>query len=345
MSPHRDKPFWIGIDLSRRTLWAAIAPEGTPVDRWRDLPSREFENSARGLDALSAWARRRGGRCAGLVVESSGALTRPFVEAIGGRALPAASVVNPARPLALARSLGVRDKTDRVDAAILAVFGAVHHPPAHPPRSGASQRLRDLDRLRETLVTERVAWRNRLGAAHDAQVRRVVGQTLAHLSGQVARVERQMDQVIAGDAAVARRVGLLRSVAGIGPVTARTLEAQLGDLCPWRRNALVSFAGLFPKRFESGTSVRRRPRLARGGGGRLRRVLFMAAMSAVSHPGPLREWSHHLQSRAKSPKCALGAVMRKLLLVARAVEISGRPFDASLLGPPRPAEKNPCSAA
>ncbi len=105
------------------------------------------------------------------------------------------------------------------------------------------------------------------------------------------------------------------------------MTIELGDLGLYRRNQRVARVGGFPKRFKSGSSARRRPRLAKGGGGRLRRVLTMGACSLFQSKGPWREYIEQLRRRQMSDMCIIGVLMRKMLLVARAVVNNGGHYE------------------
>ncbi len=334
MTARKSNPHWIGIDLGKTELSVAIAPEDIAPTQWRRLPVECFENTPRGRRALTTWIGRRVDldQCRRLVVESTGSLAPRFADDISGHRLPDVAIVNPARPRDFAKSLGVRDKTDRVDAAIIAVYGAIHRPKATPPRAPGHQRLRDLSRLREKLIDERTAWSNRLGESRDRVVCSVTRRHLRQTRDEIRRVEEAIARLMRNDEKIAAQRRLLLSIAGIGEVGAHTLLAELGDLSQWGRGEIVSQAGLYARQHISGTSVHRRPRLARGGGGRIRRVLYMSAMSLLHREGPLSDFAKRLVARGKSKMAALGAVMRKLLLIARAVIRSGRPFEPALVG-------------
>lgn len=143
-----------------------------------------------------------------------------------------------------------------------------------------------------------------------------------------------MSQIAEGDEALRADQCLLTSVPGIGATAAHTLLAELGDLSTFTRSEIAAFAGLYPREHSSGTSVWRKPRLVEGGGARLRRILAMAAMCLRSHPNPLRDHTERLLAadHRRTKMQALGALVRKLLLVLRAVLCSRRPYDPVMIG-------------
>jgi transposase len=103
---------------------------------------------------------------------------------------------------------------------------------------------------------------------------------------------------------------------------------EAGDLRAFRRGRqLAAFLGLSPRRSESGTSLRGRTRMSRAGGRQARVVLFMAALSASRTATPLGDFYRGLVARGKARRSAIGALMRKLVLVMRAVLIQNAPYE------------------
>jgi transposase len=250
-----------------------------------------------------------------------------FSTALAPLGLPIPAIINPARSVGLAKSLGVRNKSDRIDAALLAVFGTIYQPAPTLPKPETQQRLRELDRLREALSEDLTRTRNRLRECLFDPTRRILEQQIAHLEEAMAETEKELDKALEASPDLQRQAVLLDTVSGIGPVVARTLTAELGDLSAYSRAVLVALAGLFPRTHDSGTSVHKKARLAGGGGKRLRRVLYLAAMAIQRSKSALKEFGQHLLEAGKTKMCMMGAVMRKLLLMGRAVVKSGKPYD------------------
>jgi transposase len=226
----------------------------------------------------------------------------------------------------------VRDKSDRIDCALLSLFGLVQQPAPTALPSPESEQVREISRLRQTLVEELTAWGNRLTQVAGELARAAIGRTIKHLEEQVRQLEGEIERLLAADAALAHQVRALRRVKGIGPVLAHTLTAELGDLRAYSRSQIVALAGLYPKQFESGSSVLRRPRLAKGGGGRLRRVLYMAATSLFSSKGPMASWMQGQLAKGHAKMAVAVMTMRKLLLIARAVMVGGGAYDPAKIG-------------
>jgi transposase len=324
------KEFWVGVDLSEMFFDAGLAPLGLRPDAWATVKSERFELSRKGVKALATWLAKTSpqGRCVGVCVEAMGSVLRRFMALLDKTALPKASVVNPARVKAFRDSLGVVNKTDRIDAALLAVFGAVRQPPVTVARSKEQEALRALTRLREDLVQDRTAWKNREREATTAFTRRLCRKKVKQIEAEVGGLEEELRGVLETAPEFKADVERLQTIPGVGFVLAVTLVAELGDLRAYRREELVALTGLYPKVFESGTSVRRRPHLARGGGASVRRVLFMAALGLKAKGGCLKAWAQALEEKGKTKMCTVGALMRKLLLIARAVLCKNEDFSA-----------------
>lgn len=171
--------FWIGVDLAKESLEAAAVDEEDSRRDWRTLAVHSFDHLAASMRHFKSWLEAHG-PCAGIVIESTGACTARFVDALGRLELATPAVINPARSCAFAKSLGLRDKSDRIDAAMLAICGAAHRPAASASLPPTRRRLRALDRLGEDLLGQRVQIDNRLGEALDPLVAKIVRAARRH---------------------------------------------------------------------------------------------------------------------------------------------------------------------
>jgi len=327
------KSFWLGVDLGQEILEVSLAAVGTPLERWRTLPLGRFDNTLSGLQEMIVWVGRqlpKGGRLAGICVESTGRLSFRFAEALASLEplSPAVSIINPKRSLDFARSLGVGDKSDRIDAAILALFGVTYQPSVTMALPESYRRLRELGRLRERLQTELFGLENTLRDSDDAFVCQSLSRCIAPLRKEIERIEAEARRIVREDPQLARDVRLLDSIKGIGFLTAWILLAELGDLRHYSRTQIVARVGLYPRLYASGKSVWRKPRLVKGGGALVRKALYNAARSIFrSKDNTLKTYLDRLGDRNKSAMDCLAALMRKLLLIARSVLIQEKPYD------------------
>lgn len=250
-----------------------------------------------------------------------------------GDAAPA--IVNPQRTADFIKSLGVRNKTDRLEARGLAFYGAERRPAPYEPPMPERATLRALSRFRDSLVSERVALENKQADTSCSKtVRQLAKRKWRQQERDIQTVEREMKALIARAPELKRDYDLLITAPGVAFVTASVVLAELGDLRRFARaRQVTAFAGLNPRRIDSGSSVHVQPRLSKSGNPRIRQALYLAAMAAVRVSGPLQQTYERLLQRGKVPKSALGAIMRRLLVLMRALIVSGTPYHCS--GKPR----------
>jgi len=148
----------------------------------------------------------------------------------------------------------------------------------------------------------------------------------AELDGRIAQLDREIATILQ-DGAWAESAALLQTIPGIGPgTTAWLLVATMNfALCP-TPEAAVAYVGLNPLEHQSGTSVRGRPQLGRGGHKRVRKALFMASMSAAQYNPVTQPLYARLRAKGKPSQLAHCAVARKLLHVAWAVVRKRQPL-------------------
>lgn len=309
-------PIFVGIDVSKAHLDVAARPDGGTF---------RLGNDPAGLAELVA--RLRPLAPALVVLEASGGYEAPAVAALQVAGIPAAAI-NPRQARDFAKATGRLAKTDRIDAEVLAHFAAAVRP---EPRPAGSAEQRSLDALlsrRGQLVEMRVMESNRLAACADPAVRAGIARHLAWLDGELADADRRLSEAVRASPAWRERDELLRSIPGIGAVVSRTLLAALPELGVADGGRLAALVGLAPYAHDSGAL--RGGRHIRGGRADVRRVLYLAALSAARRDGPLKAFADRLRSRGKKAKVVLIAVARKLLVIANAVVRSGRPWQPEL---------------
>lgn len=295
----------IGIDVSKDTLVVAVHPSGVA---WT------ADNGPTAIDRLIARLQQEAP--AVIVVEATGGYERAVVAACAAAQLPVA-VVNPRQVRAFAQALGRTAKTDAIDAAVLALFGARVQPVPRPLPDAATQALAALVARRRQLLEMLLAERQRLPLAGAGAVRRDLTQHIRWLERRVGAVDDEIGTAIAASPVWRVREDLLRSVPGIGPVVARTLVAHLPELGQLPARRLAALVGVAPFNRESGRGRGRR--MIGGGRATVRAPLYMAALVAARHNAPLRAFYQRLRTAGKPPKVALVALMHKLLTILNAM--------------------------
>jgi transposase len=326
--------YWVGVDVSKDDFDAAVVGPGQhpSAEVIRELPAQTFLRDPKGVKEFIRWLR---GLVPGsplearVVMEATGEYSIQLTAMISKRCpdlFP--SIVNPQRTKGFRESLGLRNKTDRLDARALAFYGLSHRPDPYEPLSPAQAELRSLSRCRGNLINERTAHQARLRQKSISSVSRdCYRELVALLNKKIDVLHKEMLRVIRSDEDLKRDYALLLTIPGVGFVTAATALGELGDLRRFGSSRQIgAHAGVTASHNDSGKSTPP-ARMSKKGNARLRRALYMASLSASKFNPHMREAYQRLERRGKAKKVALGAVMRKLIVLMRAIVVSGRPYD------------------
>jgi transposase len=326
---------WVGMDVSKRTFDAALAgPEQRfPSTPLRALPWKAFPRTRDGVNEFLVWLDELAPKeKVRVIMEATGQYSVELTTWLTARRPSLRPAIeNPKNAKAFIDSLNQRNKTDGLDARGLAFYGVERRPAPYEPLSKMRQELRELNRYRDSLVVQRTALKNRSHEKSSSKVvARMQARQLRQLDKDIATVEQEMKDGVNEDEPFKRDFELLTSIDGVGPITALTMLAEIGDLRRFERaRQLTAYAGVSPRIVESGTSVRGKTRMCKRGNKRIRQALYLSAMATLNtkRPNTLSTMHYRLCDEGKEGKAALGAVMRKQLTVMRAVIISGKPYD------------------
>jgi transposase len=320
-SPPRSYDWFVGIDIAATSASVACATDPRTV-----ASAFTIAQTPTGFADLQARLARRGiPRERTLVVlEATNTYWMPLALQLHDAGY-AVSVINPAQAHQFAKALLKRAKTDAIDAQTLAQLAATLQPKPWTPPPAIYEELRQRLQQREDLLRALTQERNRLDALRHrptviASVRERSERWIAWCEAEVATLDTELTALLdqAGEwQAAAER---LRSVPGIGPITAGWLlvETLAFTTCATPQQA-AAFAGSAPHPYESGTSIRRRGRIGQGGNAALRRALYMASVSAGRHNPHIRAFYERLRAAGKPVKVARCAAARKLLHLCWAV--------------------------
>jgi transposase len=298
-------PTFVGIDVSKRRLEGHVRPSGE-----RFALDYDDEGMATLVGRLVALGP------ALIVLEATGGLEVRLAAALAAAGLPVA-IVNPRQVRAFARATGRLAKTDRLDAEAIARFAEAVRPPVRPLPDEASRRLGALVARRRQLLEMLTAERNRRQAADPALHARIDAH-LRWLEDALAEIERELDGAVHESSIWRAKEELLRSVPGVGPVSARTLLAELPELGSLTRRQAAALVGVAPFSRDSGKM--RGKRAIWGGRARLRACLYMAAVAAARGSNPvIAGFYKRLRLAGKPAKLALTACMRKLVVTLNAM--------------------------
>ena len=296
---------YVGIDIAKHQLDLAVW--GCPQEDDR------LANDRQGIETV---CQRLCDLAPDLIVmEATGGLEVPLATALQAAGLPVA-VVNPRRARAFGRASGQLAKTDRMDAQLLARMAARMRPPVRPLPEADRQDLRALVVRRRQIVAMCAQEKTRLHST-PAIAQPSIQTLLDCLQTELARLDQALQDHLQSHPTWCRQAELLRSVPGVGPVTAAVLVADLPELGRLSRRALASLVGVAPLNQDSG-QLRGKRRIW-GGRACVRRILYMATLSAIRHNPAIRTFYERLCDKGKPRKVALVATMRKLLIVLNAV--------------------------
>lgn len=329
---------YVGIDIAAKTFTAASTDGICPPSR-----ALTYDQTPAGYRRLQEELGTTGHipETTLVVMEATGTywvtLAITLVEA-GYRV----SVINAHQAHAFAKALLKRAKTDAIDAQTLAHLAAKLQPEVWTPPPAVYTQLQQRLVHRDALVTLRTELSNQLHALMQhpvvvASVQARLERLIAELTEEVKAVEHEIAEVLCEDeqwAAAARR---LQTIGGIGQLTAAWILVATVKftLCQTPEQA-AAYAGLAPSAYQSGTSVRGRATIGRGGNARLRRVLYLATLSATRFNPVIKRFYERLRAAGKAPKVARCAAARKLLHIAWAVVTKEQDFDGNR-GQPVPA--------
>lgn len=293
------KPVYAGLDIAKASLQLHLQSK-----------SSDLANTAKGHARLI----KRLAAVPGIhvICEATGGYERAVVAALHAASI-AVSVINPARVRQFARASGELAKTDPIDAALLTAFGQAFAPEATPQRTATEIKLAALVSRRAQLIQVSVAEKQRADICEEPALQKLFKAWLAQLEKQMAKVESLIDQLLAGQSALADQVRRLEQITGVGRITAITVLATLPELGQLNRRQAGALAGLCPYNRDSGK--REGKRCIGGGRAEVRCALYMAALSASRSNPLLKTFYDRLIAAGKPAKVALTAVMRKLIVL------------------------------
>lgn len=313
----------LGIDIAKLKFDVCLLPA---------KHKQSFANTPRGFQALLRWLQKHPvlpSHCH-VALEATGSYGLALARFLHHQGF-ALSLVNPARIRFFAQSLLTRNKTDALDAEIIARFCLQQQPRLWNPPSDPLAQLQALSRLLQDLIGARQDQANRLEAASHPTVRSCLRQLHRQLEAHIQKVKEQLHCLIQAHPQFQRQAQLLVSIPGVGEATTATVLAELPlDRLDDARQA-AAYAGLTPRLKQSGTSVRGRSGLSKTGNPALRKALYFPALTALRCNPIIMALAKRLRAAGKSKMCIVGAAMRKLLHLIWGVLKSNQPFDPDWL--------------
>lgn len=298
-------PVYVGIDVAKDRLDVHILPSNQCV-----TVGRHGAGLAELVGLLTAQAPTL------IVLEATGGFEVTVAAALAGAGLPLA-VINPRQIRDFARATGRLAKTDALDAQAIALFAERIRPEARAVAPLEAQALAELVGRRRQLVEMIGMESNRRRQARVPKVQRTVQAVLLALETQLAELDSDINDMVRSSPVWRATDALLTSVPGVGPVTSRTLIAELSELGGLDRRRVAALVGVAPINRDSGQM--RGHRAIAGGRTTVRNALYMATLSAARHNPVIKAHYQQLVARGRPKKVALIACMRRLLGILNAI--------------------------
>jgi transposase len=293
-----------GVDVSKQWLDAHVAPCGA---------AQRFANDAQGIAELAGFCRKHDTGL--LVMEASGGYERLAFLLLWelGQSCAMANARNVRR---FAESMGWLEKTDKIDAAMIAHYAATKKLRPIAPPSSAQQRLAALVARLGQVTGDLTVNKQRRSAARDAETLASLDEVIALLKRQSRRLEGEIASLIDDDPLWAALDRTLRSLKGVASRAVARLMAQLPEIGLISNKAIAKLAGLAPIADDSGK--RHGPRPVRGGRAGPRAILFLIARIVAIHDDHFKAFQQRLQKAGKPKMVVRIALARKLLVVLNA---------------------------
>lgn len=311
----------LGIDIAKNKFDVALLKN----DKYK---SKSFDNKPTGFVALLAWMKQREPGTIHVCLEATGAYGDNLAKFLFQNGYTV-SVVNPSRIKAFGESELVRNKNDKLDAKLIARFCEKMNPVAWQPDPPEIEHLRMLGRRRDVLISMRTQEMNRLGNP-DQTVNQSIEKVLVFLNQEIEQITQSIKDHINGNDDLKNKRDLLDSIKGVGDVVIEAILSETNGFARFERiEQVVAYMGLSPKEKTSGTSIKGRPSLCKIGSARLRKALYMPALSAIKCNPFVRALYQRLTAKSKNGMVIACACMKKLVHIMFGVLKNGKPFDPS----------------
>jgi len=295
---------FVGIDVCKAQLDVAIRPTAQILSVPNDKAS--IKTLVKHLEKL---------RPTLVVLESTGGLERQVMLALVGAEISVV-MANPRQVRDFAKSTGQLAKTDRIDAAVLAHYAEAIRPQPRPLPDELTLELRALTVRRRQIIDMIVAEKNHLATASKAIKKRITAH-ITYLEQELDDADQDLDRFIGKNPLWKQNQEILCSTPSIGPVSSRTMLAELPELGTLGRKQISALVGVAPFPRDSGTLKGRRT--IWGGRASVRGALFMATLVATRFNPVIRDFYKRLRAKGKPSKVALVACMHKLLIILNAM--------------------------
>lgn len=314
----------IGIDVSKKKLDVCALFDGK-------TRKKIVDNSVSGFKSLRNWISKNNINNPHICMESTGCYSEgvaEFFHELGFKV----SVVNPLQIKSFRSSKLIRQKTDSVDALIIAEFCLQNAPAAWKPKSPEQKELHYLNVRISALKSELNRVSNALENKKLSKViLKSIHDEIKFLKNQIALLEDEAQKITNSDKNLKEQFDRITEIKGVGEKLALAIIADMPDASNFQKSGQFSaFAGVSPSHFQSGSSVRGKSHISRLGSKSIRKILYMSALVVKNHNPHFQKFVQKLQKKSKAPKVIIVAIMRKLMCILFGMLKNSSNFDPKL---------------
>lgn len=252
-----------------------------------------------------------------VVLEATGGHERCCVKLLNELGI-AVHVAHPSQVYHFARSKRLLAKTDKLDAKILALFGAQEEIKPTPQKSVEVEEMQGLVRRKQQLIDLLTQEKLRLASPLSrGEISRSLKRTIKQLEQEIKLIDSKLDDCIERCEKLKEKVSRLKTFKGIGHASAVLLAIGMPELGEVSRTEIAQLFGLAPVNNDSGK--KNGYRSIKGGRFHLRKGLYMAALAAIRHNPKMKAFYERLKAKGKKSKVAITAVMRKIVVILNAL--------------------------
>jgi transposase len=298
--------FFVGVDVSKNWLDVCLYPKDEFF---------RFANSTMGisklLKILSSYTIEQ------IACESSGGYENLLLNLCADAGYNVRQV-DPKRVKAFIISQGMKAKTDKIDARMIARFAVVQEPEyIKYKRSDNNDKIRALVRRKTDLTEIAAVEKKRLKGPTGYYCKEQITNHLAFINKEINELTTAIENLIAQDNEMKERKEILESIPGIGAATAAALIADMPELGKIENKQAAALLGVVPYTKQSG--MYQGVETISGGRAAPRQALYMAALAATRYNPVMKNFYNRLRSSGKKPKVAVVAVMNKLIVTSNAM--------------------------
>lgn len=327
----------VGIDVAQKELVVSL---GRMYDDWTPelYAHKTFANTQKGFMMLVSWVKKLtdAGAAVRYVMEATGVYHESLAYFLDERGYEQ-TIVLPNKISNYFRTLSVKTITDQTAAEAIAMFGLEKKLENWKRPKKVFKNLRQLTRERDQVIQSRTVAKNQLHAEQSEaepgknSIDRLKKQ-IALFNKQEKEINAEIAELVKTDQEVSKAIQTIRSISGVGLLTAATVLAETNgfDLIRNKRQ-VTSYAGLDVREKQSGTSVKGKPRISKKGNKYLRKAMHLPALAAIRHDQRFKGIYARLVAKHGIKMKAAVAVQRKLLELIYIIYKTNVPYDKNYL--------------